>query len=83
MSLKADLLRAHLNLHVAESKQINEEVKQMMQLMIEEFDSLEPEVRTVVLDALDEMAQECVRKREIFETALTTMKNMQEDSHGE
>lgn len=82
MSLKADILRAHLNLFALESRQAREQLQQMMTGILDEFSTMEPEFQEVIIDSLDELAQECVRKRELFDTTILAMKKVQEEAHG-
>ncbi len=82
MSLKAQMLKMQMDLFMLESKQSSEFLQVMMQEIKEHFLEHEPEIQEIIINALDEMAQEMVRKRDIFDTTLADVKKMQEEAHG-
>lgn len=82
MSLKAQMLKMQMDLFMLESKQASEFLQVMMQEIKDHFLEHEPEIQEIIINALDEMAQEMVRKRDIFDTTLAELKSMQGEAHG-
>jgi len=82
MSDEVELLRAHLKVYLLESKQVNAQLTQLMGELMEVFQELPIEGQDFLIDALDEFAQDAVRRRELFDNTLTSLKKMKDDIYG-
>lgn len=82
MNLKVEILKTNLYMFILEAKATNESLSGMISGILESFPAFDPEVQAIIIDTFDEMAQEAVRKRDLFDTALAAMKKVQGEAHG-
>jgi len=81
VNLKAEILKANLHMFTLEAKATNESLSGMISDILESFPAFEPEVQAIIMDTFDELAQEAVRKRDLFDTSLAAMKKVQDQAN--
>lgn len=81
MNLKAEILKANLHMFTLEAKAANENLSMTISDIVESFPAFDPEAQAVIIDTFDEMAQEAMRKRDMFDTALAAMKKVQDQTN--
>ena len=80
-STEAELMKAHLQVYILESRRNSQYMADMMDLLMAVFPTQAPDIQEVILEALDEFAQESVRKRELFDNTIAAMKKVQAESN--
>jgi hypothetical protein len=78
--LQAEIYRTHIKMMVLSSKQYREELEEFLLTVVNEFESTEPIVQQLMIEVLDEAAQEAFRMREVYDTALIKMKHIKENA---
>jgi hypothetical protein len=80
MSDEVELMRAHLKVYLLESKQVHTQLTDLMGSLMVIFAELPAEGQDFLIDALDEFAQDAVRRRELFDTTLAAAKKIKENA---
>ena len=78
--LEAELFRTQLKLNSLEARRHREGLAEFLETVVNDFASLQPEVRDLMMEVIDEAAQETFRMREVYDTALTKMKQIKENA---
>ncbi len=78
--MQIELIRTQFRLICLQAREQREGLEQFLSSVVEKFGSIDPTVQDLMIEVVDEAAQEGMRVREVYDTALTKMKQIKENA---